>query len=148
MTISTAERKAQEASQGEAIRSGAFYNGTQQTQAVDALIEDISGLSDKDYETVGGEVLALVKCVVSREPISISETMNSDRFKDLAQALGNAGASTATQFMEAMVEDLDGAAHVPYAGEKPIHLVLPFGVIPGYEQPKPGPMKLPALPIR
>ena len=145
MTISTAERKEQEEKHLEAIRSGAFYVGSDQVEAVDALLEDITGLSDESFEEAGEEVLALLESVMSREGIRLSDEVNPDRAKKLVQALGATGASTAAQFMEAMSEEL-AAPYISYAGENPIHVVLPFGVIPGYEQPKGGAMQLPDLP--
>lgn len=145
MTISAADRKAQEASHYEAIRDGVFYEGAEQEEAIDALVADISGLSDEAYEEAGGDALGLVQSVVCRDGIRISDEMNPDRIQEITQALGAAGASTALDFMEAIGEKLSGP-YVSYAGEDPIHVVLPFGVIPGYEQPKPGPMVLPDLP--
>lgn len=145
MTISTADRKAQEAKHFEAIRNGTFYFGSEQEAAIDALVDEISGLSDEAYEAAGGGVLSLLESVVRREGIRLSDTINPDRVKEITQALGSTGASTAIEFMEAMAEKLSGP-YVPYAGENPIHVVLPVGVIPGYEQPKAGPMSLPDLP--
>lgn len=145
MTISTAERNEQEARQREAIENGPFYRGKAQIRAVDTLVDDLAGLSDETYENVGREVLGLVEKVVSLTPIRISENENPDRFRELAQALGSAGASTANKFMQAMAKDLDGAPYVRYAAETPVHVVRPFGIIPGYEQPKVSPMQLPEL---
>ncbi len=145
MTISTAERREQETRHHEAIMGGTFYLESKDTEAIDALVGDIKGLSDEAYEDVGGEVLGVLTSVVRREPIKISETVNPERFKEIAQELGHSGASAATEFMEAVSEKLDEAEHVPYAGEDPSHVVLPFGTIPGYGKPGGGGMHMPVL---